>query len=714
MSDNIVMNKTENLEQLKNVDFLGFFSEETLEKLARSSRIISLDRGEVLFEEGDESNAMYIILSGEMLVYKKNKIIARRKVSEYIGEMGLIESEPRSASIRAEEKSKLLEITKDEFQKEFSHHSQSLFALLKTLSNRARTDLDVIDEMKAELVLVKENADQLTQVLDDTSNEIYIIDDKDYKITQTNSAATRNLGCSKKEIIGKGLFEFWEDHSRLEFDVFAEALKNGDKLIQSFEAFQKRKDGTIYPVKVKMKRLTHRDSSALVAIVGDLTEFRQMESKMKRMAFFDPLTNLPNRNMINDRIQLALAHSDRNKQKFALLFLDMDDFKTVNDTLGHSVGDELLKQVAGRLTGLLRGEDTVARIGGDEFVVLLSGLKDSHYSSVLAERIIETLKPAFQIEENEINTSFSIGIAVYPNDGNDVETLYKNADAAMYHAKQQGKNTYYMHDAEMLSVAQERFDLKNDLQRALEDDAFILNYQPKVDSGTGVCTGLEVLLRWNHPEKGLILPDDFIPFAEEKGLMLSIGNWVFDNVQKQIGNWKKAGLTPLPVAINISNSQLMDPNFSQTLDNFISQSGLPNGFVEVEIPEIDLMKTSAEHKKLLNEVNAIGAKIILDNFSMGLSSLSTLATLPLSGLNIDRGLVNGLFAGVNNTIVKTIITVGKSLDLTTTAPGVETKEQKEFLCKLGCDVIQGNIIEKPLPSENLPLILKKLQSKKLN
>jgi len=585
-------------------------------------------------------------------------------------------------------------------------------ALLKTLSNRARTDLDIMDKMKAELVLVKGNADQLAQVLDDTSNEIFIIDDQNYKITQVNSAAMRNLGYSKNEIKGRGLYEFWEDHSLLEFDVFAEALKNGDKIIQVFEAFQKRKDGTIYPVKVKMKRLTFRDNSALVAIVGDLTEFRQMESKMKRMAFFDPLTNLPNRNMINDRIQLALAHSDRNKQMFALLFLDMDDFKTVNDTLGHSVGDELLKQVAGRLTGLLRGEDTVARIGGDEFVVLLSGLKDSRYSTVLAERIIESLKPAFQIEKHEINSSFSIGIAVYPNDGNDVETLYKNADAAMYRAKQQGKNTYYTHDPEMLSVAQKRFDLKNDLQSALEDDAFILNYQPKVDSRSGVYVGLEVLLRWNHPERGLILPDDFIPFAEEKGMMLPIGDWVFDNVQKQIGIWRKEGQAPLPLAINISKSQLMDPKFSQTLDNFISQSGLPSGFVEVEIPEIDLMKTSAEHKNLLNEVNAIGAKIILDNFSMGLSSLTTLATLPLSGLNIDRGLVKELFAGVNTTVVKTIIAVGKSLDLTTTAQAVETAKQKELLCNLGCNVIQGNLIEKPLPSEHLPLILKKLQSKR--
>jgi CRP-like cAMP-binding protein len=229
MSGKFATDKLENLEQLKNVDFLGFFSEETLGKLARSSRIVTLEPYEVLFEEGDIADAMYIILSGEMLVYKKKKVIARRKPSEYIGEMGLIESKPRSATIRAEEKSQLLEITEEKFQEEFAAHAESLFALLKTLSQRARTDLDVMDGMNAELILAKVNAEQLSQVLDDTTNEIYIMDPKDYKITQTNSVASLNLGYRKENIKSRGLYEFWEDHSRLEFDVYAEKLISGKK-----------------------------------------------------------------------------------------------------------------------------------------------------------------------------------------------------------------------------------------------------------------------------------------------------------------------------------------------------------------------------------------------------------------------------------------------------------------------------------------------------
>lgn len=711
MSENLLMNDTENLRQLKNVDFLEFFSEKTLTKLARTSRIISIDQDEVLFREGDESDAMYIILSGGMLVYKNNKIIARRKVSEYIGEMGLIESGPRSASVWAEKKSKLLEITKEKFFKEFAQHSQSLFALLKTLSNRARTDLDIMDEMKAELVLVKENAEQLSQMLDNTSNEIYIVNDKDYKVIQTSSSAIRNLGFCKDEIKGKALYEFWEDYSRLEFEVFAESLKSSEKAIQIFEAFQKRKDSTVYPVKVKMKWVSFRKNSALVVIVEDITELSQMESKVKRMAFFDPLTNLPNRNMIDDRIKLALAHSGRNKQMFALLFLDMDDFKKVNDTLGHPMGDELLRQVAGRLTGLLRGGDTVARIGGDEFVVLLSGLKDSSYSTTLAEKIIGALKPAFQIGEHTVQSSFSIGIAVYPNDGNDVDTLYKKADKAMYRAKAQGKNTYYAHDTRMLSLAKKRFDLVSNLQKALEEDRFVLNYQPRVESKTGVCVGLEVLLRWVHPEKGLILPDEFLPLAEEKGLMPPIGDWILERLKKQILAWQEEEIMPLPLAINISYSQLMNPEFSKTLSDFVNKSELPKGFIEIEIQETNLAKTSAEQIKQLNEINEMGVKISLDNFNMRLPSLKTLAALPLSGMNIDRGLVHKLSNDIYKTIISTIINVGKSLDLLTTAQGVETEEQKELMRKYNCGVIQGNIIEKPLPSEGIIPVLRQAQLK---
>jgi PAS domain S-box-containing protein len=315
----LAMDEVKILEQLRGVDFLGFFSDETLEKLARSCKVISLSPFEVLFEEGDVSNSMYIILSGELLVYKKNKVIARRKPSEYIGEMGLIESEPRSASIRAETQTQLLEITAERFHKEFDLQAQALFALLKTLSVRSRKDLDVMDEMKGELTLAEDNAEKFSQILDGTSNETYILDTENYKITQTNAAASRSLGYSKTQICSKALYEFWEDQSLLEFELFVEPLRTGKKLLQVFEALQKRKDGTVYPVQVKLKLVLFSKTMALLAVVQDLSESRLLESKIKRMAFFDSLTGLPNRNMINDRITLALAHAERNEQNFALL-----------------------------------------------------------------------------------------------------------------------------------------------------------------------------------------------------------------------------------------------------------------------------------------------------------------------------------------------------------------------------------------------------------
>ncbi len=700
-----IMHEAEKLEQLRAVDFLTFFSDETLEKLARSCEVITLSAHQGLFKEGDDSNAMYIILSGELLVYKKNKVIARRKPGQYIGEMGLIESKPRSATIRAETETQLLEITAEKFQKEFSSNSDSLLALLKTLSQRARTDMDVMEGAHVKLKKEQAHTEQLTRVLDDTTNETYIIDLHSYKILETNSAAARSLGNSKSQICKKELYEFWEDQSRLEFEVFVEPLRDGKKLVQVFEALQKRNDGTVYPVQVRLKLIHVGSKIALLAVVRDLTEFRQMEAKIKRMAFFDALTGLPNRNMINDRIVLAFAYADRHKEKFAVLYLDMDDFKSVNDSLGHSIGDELLKEVAKRLTGLLRGEDTVARIGGDEFVILLTGLKDDNYSTRLAERIIAVLKPVFKIDKHKICTSFSIGIAVYPTDGMDAETLFKSADSAMYKAKEQGKNSYYIHDPEMLSVAQRRSKLETLLRQTLEDDNFQLEYQPKIDIKTGEYQRLEAFIRMSDPERGLVLPAEFLPLAEKSGLMVSIGDWVIRSVCKQMKAWKEDGTPLTPVSINLSEVQLLQGRLAEKIESCINEFGLEADLFEFEIPEVALVQTSA-YKNLM-ELHELGSMLALDNFGMGLSSLNNLARVPLSTLNIDPKLIQEFSAGVNATIINTIIGVGKSLQLKTVAKGVETVEQKKFLEQSGCDWAQGYLFCKPLSAQKLKPALRK-------
>jgi diguanylate cyclase (GGDEF)-like protein/PAS domain S-box-containing protein len=546
----------------------------------------------------------------------------------------------------------------------------------------------------------QEHAEQLTQVLDDTNNEIYIIDTTSYKILQTNSTSTHNLGYSKAEICKKTPYEFWEDQSRLEFEMFAEPLLTGKKLIQVFEALQKRKDGSVYPVEAKLKLIHVNNTQNLVAIVRDLTEFRQLESKIKRMAFFDTLTGLPNRNMINDRVPLALAHADRNGQKFAVLFLDMDDFKSVNDSLGHSIGDELLKEVAIRLSGLLRGEDTVARIGGDEFVILLTGLKDINYSTRFAERIITALKPVFKIDKHEIYSSFSIGIAVYPTDGNDAETLFKCADSAMYRAKEHGKNSYYMHNPEMLSMAQRRLDLKTLLNRSLENDNFQLDYQPKIDLKTGQYQRLEVFIRLNDPERGLVQPAEFLPLAEESGLIVSIGDWVLQAVCQQIKAWREEGMTLVPIAINISEVQLIQGKLTERIESCVNKFGLEPNLFEFEIPEMALVQTSTQIRKNLMELHDFGSKLALDNFGLGLSSLNNLASLPLSTINIDPNLVQGFSAGINSSIINTIVGIGKSLKLKTVAKGVETLEQKEFIGRSGCDWAQGFLLGKPLSLES--------------
>ncbi len=640
------------------------------------------------------------------LVYKNAEVIACRKSGEYIGEMGLIESKPRSATIRSETETQLLEITAEKFFTEFSHNSDSLLAILKTLSNRARKDLDVMEGTHVKLKQQQKHVDELTHVLDDTTNEIHIIDINSYIILQTNSTSSRGLGFSKTEICEKALYEFWEDQSRLEFEMFVEPLRTGKKLVQVFEALQKRKDGTVYPVEAKLKLTEVNNQRVLLAIVRDLTEFRQLESKIKRMAFFDTLTGLPNRNMINDRVPLALAHADRNDEKFAVLFLDMDDFKSVNDSLGHSIGDELLKEVAKRLAGLLRGEDTVARLGGDEFVILLTGLKDVNYSTRLAERVIAALKPAFKIEKHEIYSSFSIGIAVYPTDGKDAETLFKCADSAMYRAKQQGKNSYYMHDPKMLSMAQKRLDLKTLLNRSLEEGSFQLDYQPKVDFKTGEYQRLEVFLRTIDPERGLMQPAEFLPLAEESGLIISIGDWVLQAVCKQIKVWQKGGQAIRPISINISEVQLVQGKLTEKIEGCMNKFGLEPNLIEFEIPEMALVQANAQVHKNLMELNEFGAKLALDNFGLGLSSLNNLASLPLSTINLDPRLVQGFSSRINSSVINAIVGIGKSLKLKTVAKGIETIEQKKFIEHSGCDWAQGFLFGKPLSSEDLKLDLK--------
>ena len=633
-------------------------------------------------------------------------LLRRSQSGEYIGEMGLIESKPRSATIRSETETQLLEITAEKFFTEFSHNSDSLLAILKTLSNRARKDLDVMEGTHVKLKQQQKHVDELTHVLDDTTNEIHIIDINSYIILQTNSTSSRGLGFSKTEICEKALYEFWEDQSRLEFEMFVEPLRTGKKLVQVFEALQKRKDGTVYPVEAKLKLTEVNNQRVLLAIVRDLTEFRQLESKIKRMAFFDTLTGLPNRNMINDRVPLALAHADRNDEKFAVLFLDMDDFKSVNDSLGHSIGDELLKEVAKRLAGLLRGEDTVARLGGDEFVILLTGLKDVNYSTRLAERVIAALKPAFKIEKHEIYSSFSIGIAVYPTDGKDAETLFKCADSAMYRAKQQGKNSYYMHDPKMLSMAQKRLDLKTLLNRSLEEGSFQLDYQPKVDFKTGEYQRLEVFLRTIDPERGLMQPAEFLPLAEESGLIISIGDWVLQAVCKQIKVWQKGGQAIRPISINISEVQLVQGKLTEKIEGCMNKFGLEPNLIEFEIPEMALVQANAQVHKNLMELNEFGAKLALDNFGLGLSSLNNLASLPLSTINLDPRLVQGFSSRINSSVINAIVGIGKSLKLKTVAKGIETIEQKKFIEHSGCDWAQGFLFGKPLSSEDLKLDLK--------
>ncbi|MZH02482.1 MAG: EAL domain-containing protein, partial [Nitrospinae bacterium] len=341
---------------------------------------------------------------------------------------------------------------------------------------------------------------------------------------------------------------------------------------------------------------------------------------------------------------------------------------------------------------------------GDEFVILLTGLTDDNYSTRLAERILDAVKPAFKIDKHEIQSSFSIGIALYPKDGRDIETLFKNADSAMYRAKKQGKNSYFVHDPQILSEAQSRLNLKSLLDKALDNENFVLNYQAKADIKTGEIQRLQVLLRMDDPERGLVLPEEFMPIAEESGLIVPIGDWVLQSVCRQIKSWKEEGVPVLPVSINLCREQLLQEKLTHKVESCLKSFNLPPEMFEFEFPESALLETS-EYKNLM-ELHEFGAKLALDNFGVGTSSLKNLSRVPLCALNIDAELIQGFSDKINSSIINASIAIGKSLKIKTVAKGVETSAQKEWVAQSGCDWAQGYLIGNPEFAEKLKPILK--------
>jgi diguanylate cyclase (GGDEF)-like protein/PAS domain S-box-containing protein len=452
-------------------------------------------------------------------------------------------------------------------------------------------------------------------------------------------------------------------------------------------------------LEVRVRERTAELAGANALLQEEIVERRQAEARVHHMAYHDSLTGLPNRALLADRLERAMLAAQRGGSRLAVMFIDLDRFKTINDSLGHLTGDHLLREVASRLCRAVRMSDTVARLGGDEFVVLVPGVQATEECAQVGDKIIEALRAPFPFEGRSLHISPSIGVCMYPEDGADVETLMRNADAAMYHAKAAGRNNYQFFTQRMNQAAAQHFELESSLRTALAGAEFELFYQPIMDAGTRAVHALEVLLRWRRPGTGLVLPDHFIPLLEETGLIVPVGEWVLRAACEQAMAWQRAGIAAVPLAINLSARQFMHAGLLASIESVIGDTGIDPALIEFEITETALMQHGAHTLDLLDRINRMGIRLSIDDFGTGYSSLAYLKRFPVRKIKIDRAFVRELEASSEDrAIVAAVMALANSLQLSVVAEGVETEAQLALLQAHGCQYAQGYLFARPLPA----------------
>jgi diguanylate cyclase (GGDEF)-like protein/PAS domain S-box-containing protein len=535
------------------------------------------------------------------------------------------------------------------------------------------------------------------------SGEAILVTDRENHVVEVNPAFVRQTGYTPVEIIGQlpamldGPLTTAADLEALRLCVEATGQWRG-------ELWGRTRDGRVYPrwVSISVVRDALGEVTHHIAHSIDVTEAKAAEDRIRHLAHHDTLTQLPNRVLLHGRLEQALATARRETSPLAMLFIDMDRFKDINDTLGHPVGDGLLVEVGRRLRALVRDSDIVARLGGDEFVLVLTGTGPdaAQAGAAVASKVLAELGRPYAVRGHELHSSPSVGIALFPADGEDADTLMKNADSAMYQAKAAGRNNAQFYTAAMNQATQERLALEAGLRGAVDRGELFLHYQPQLDLASQRIVGLEALLRWRHPEMGLIPPLKFIPVAEETGQIEAIGNWVLEQALRQVASWREAGHPELRVAVNLSAHQLRGDAFPEGVSRALHRHGLPGTALELEITESMAMRDPARTGRMLRELRHHGVALAVDDFGTGYSSLAYLKQLPLSCLKLDRSFVMDIEKDANDAAICTAtIQMAHSLGLGVVAEGVETATQLEFLRRLGCDTVQGYFIAQPLSAD---------------
>ncbi|MCE9550275.1 MAG: EAL domain-containing protein [Betaproteobacteria bacterium] len=582
-------------------------------------------------------------------------------------------------------------------------------SLTWSLTRTSTGEPDYFIEVIEDITERKEATEQLRLFarIFDTINEGVVVTDSANNIVSVNPAFSTITGYSAAEAIGKNprmLHSGLMDKSF--YDKMWQSIKKNGRW--QGEISDRRKNGESYVewLSISTMKDERGEFSHHIAVVSDISERKAAEEHMVYISQHDFLTDLPNRMLLHDRLTQAIAHAAREQRKVAVMFLDLDRFKGINDTLGHLVGDKLLKIVADRISSVARVSDTVSRLGGDEFAIMLPYIENMDDIATIAVKLLMSIAGPCVIDGNEIEVTTSIGISVFPEDGNDSESLIAHADAAMYQAKGNGRNNYQFFTREMNRRTLERMAIKNKLSHALERNELFLLYQPQVDLQSGRIIGAEALVRWDNPLYGKVLPAQFIPIAEENGLVPPIGEWVLREACRQNQEWRKLGLMKITMAVNLSAVQFRLKNLGDIIKDILHESGLSPSGLELEITEGVVMQDAEAAILLLEDMKAMGLKLSVDDFGTGYSSLSYLKRFPIDKFKIDQSFVRDLATDTNDAvIVSTIISMAHSLKLKVIAEGVETAEQLAFLKQQGCDEIQGYYFSQPVSAEEFTKLL---------
>ena len=590
--------------------------------------------------------------------------------------------------------------------------------LLNSIKNAFKKRRLEYENEAMQLRLMK--SENLHRYIVNKSPDIVYMLDSEGRFTFVNERMEKTLGYKKKDVLGKHYTSIVHEDDLEMAEYSFNERRTGKRASTNIELRLKCKDdeyekkyfdNRLLPISINsfgIYKTANGDDKFIgtYGIARDVTEKKESEKIIHFQAYHDTLTRLPNRTLLKDRLVQAILHAKRNNEKLSVMFLDLDRFKNVNDTLGHMVGDKLLQAVAERLKKCLRECDTLARIGGDEFTIMLPEIHGRKDSELVASKIINTLKAPFNLDEQEIFISTSIGIAHYPDDGESIETLLKHADIAMYSIKNKGKDGYQFYTDNMHKELSANLSLENDLRRAITSNQFRIHYQPQVDAITREIVAVEALIRWDHPERGTILPSEFIPLCEETGLIQSLGDWLLESVCEDLNVWKQMDLTLPRVAVNMSAKQFEHPDIIKNITTTLEKYGVTGDMFEFEITENVLMEDIENVISVLNKLSSMGAKIAIDDFGTGYSSLNYLQKLPIDTLKIDRSFVSAMeYDKGAMSIIKAVIAMAKGLKLHIISEGVEDIKQMEQLKALGCYSMQGFLFSPPVSRDSVTNLL---------